>query len=59
MAQRKISADETIDVSRYHHTRSTDPPGSEVMLGHPNNGSRIKIVVARGSDPPFVFTIVD
>ena len=58
MAERKISADEIVDVLRNHHTRYTDPRGSEVMIGHPN-GRRVKIVVAQGSCPPFIITVAD
>ena len=58
MAQRRISAEEVIDVLRNHHTRYTDPRGSEVMIGHPN-GRRVKIVVAKGSNPLFIITVAD
>lgn len=58
MTQRNISAAEIVDVLTNYHTRYTDPRGSEVLIGHPN-GRRVKIVVAQGSNPPFIITVAD
>src|SRR5438045_128580 len=58
MQQRKIAADEIVDVLHHAHTRYTDPRGSEDLIGHPN-GRRIKVVIAQGSTPPFIIAVAD
>jgi hypothetical protein len=58
MVQRRISALEIADVLVNHHTRYQDKKGNDILIGHPN-GRRVKVVVAKGSSPPFIITVAD
>ena len=55
MRQRSVSEYEVEFVLRHHHTEYPDRDGNRVLLGDPG-GRRIKVVVAKGSDPPYVIT---
>lgn len=55
MQQRSISEQEIEFVSGHHRTEYADRDGNRVLLGDPN-GRRIKVVVAKDSDPPFIIT---
>ena len=58
MTQRRISAVEIADVLANFHTQYEDKKGNDILIGHPN-GRRIKVVVAKGSSPPFIITVAD
>lgn len=58
MSERNISFLDVEAVIEDAHTRYADDKGNPILIGHPN-GHRIKVVVALGSDPPFVITVGD
>ena len=58
MRERRISEAEVEDVLTNHHTRYPDREGNAVLIGHPG-GRRIKVVVRKDSDPPFIITTAD
>ena len=58
MAQRQITEGEIEDVLANYHTRYTDRDGNPILIGHPG-GRRIKVVVRKDSDPPFIITAGD
>jgi hypothetical protein len=58
MALRRITANEIEDVLENFHTRYQDKKGNDILIGHPG-GRRIKVVVAKGSVPPFIITVAD
>jgi len=58
MALRRISEAEAEEVLSRYHTRYTDRRGNAIYVGHPA-GRRVKVVVARGSDPPLIITAGD
>lgn len=58
MALRGISEAEVEDALRSYHTHYTDRKGNDIFVGHPG-GRRVKVVVARGSDPPLIITTAD
>ena len=58
MALRSISEAEVEDVIRQHHTHYADRKGNDIYVGHPG-GRRVKVVVAKDSDPPLVITAAD
>jgi hypothetical protein len=58
MSERQISAGEIADVLENYHTRYEDKKGNDVLIGHPS-GRRVKVIVARGSLPPFIITVAD
>ena len=58
MRERRISEAEVENVLANHHTRYPDREGNAVLIGHPS-GRRIKVVVRKDSDPPFVITTAD
>jgi Domain of unknown function (DUF4258) len=53
MVLRRITAQEIGSVLDNYHTRYQDKKGNDILIGHPG-GRRIKVVVARGSSPPFI-----
>lgn len=58
MAQRSISEREVEQAIKQAHTSYTDRAGNPILIAHVD-GRRIKVVVARGSDPPHVITVAD
>ena len=58
MASRNISEAEVESVIDDHHTHYHDRDGNDIYVGHPA-GRRIKVVVAKNSDPPRVITAAD
>ncbi len=58
MALRRMSEAEVEDVIRQHHTHYADRNGNDIYVGHPS-GRRVKVVVAKNSDPPLVITAAD
>lgn len=58
MAERGISEQEIEAVLNSYHTHYHDRSGNDVFVGHPS-GRRIKVVVAKGSDPPLIITTGD
>ena len=55
MAERGISRREVEHVIRHPDTSYTDRDGYDILVGE-YGGRRIKVVVKRGSDPPYVIT---
>lgn len=55
---RRISDSEVEAVVEDFHTSYKDKDGNDVRIGHPG-GRRIKVVVARGSEPPRIITVAD
>ena len=55
MAYRQISEYEVETTLSEYHTRYTDPNGNPILIGEVD-GRRIKVVVARGSNPPRIIT---
>ena len=58
MALRRISETEVEEVIRQHHTRYADRKDNDIYVGHPGS-RRVKVVVAKDSDPPLVITAAD
>lgn len=58
MALRGISEAEVREVIENYHTRYIDRKGNDIYVGHPA-GRRIKVVVAKGTDPPLIITAAD
>ena len=58
MALRRISETEVEEVIRRHHTHYADRNGNDIYVGHPG-GRRVKVVVAKNTDPPLVITAAD
>ena len=58
MAFRRISETEVEEVIRQHHTHYADRKGNNIYVGHPG-GRRVKVVVAKDTDPPLVITAAD
>ena len=58
MASRRISEGEVADVLQRFHTHYYDRNGNDIYVGHPG-GRRVKVVVARGSEPPLIITAAD
>lgn len=58
MALRGISEAEVEAVLADFHTEYPDREGNRIVIGRPG-GRRVKVVVARGSDPPRVITAAD
>jgi hypothetical protein len=58
MAQRRITEFEVEAVLADYHTHYHDVEGNDIMIGLPN-GRRIKVVTARGTNPPHVITVAD
>ena len=55
---RRISETEVEEVIRHYHTRYADRKGNGIYVGHPG-GRRVKVVVAKDSDPPLVIAAAD
>ncbi len=58
MALRHISETEVGHVLSHYHTHYLDRKGNDIYIGHPG-GRRVKVVVAKDSDPPLVITAAD
>lgn len=58
MDLRRISETEVEQVIRHYHTHYADRKGNDIYIGHPS-GRRVKVVVAKDSDPPLVITAAD
>ena len=58
MALRRISEGEIEDVLQGFHTHYYDRNGNDIYVGHPG-GRRVKVVVARGGEPPLIITAAD
>ena len=58
MADRNVSQREVEIVLVHHHTRRRDAKGNDVLIGRVQ-GRRIKVVVAKGSNPPHIITVAD
>jgi hypothetical protein len=58
MRQRVIAEVEVEDVLENYHTSYPDKDGNSILIGHPH-GRRIKVVVAKDSNPPFIITVAD
>ncbi|MBI2912363.1 MAG: DUF4258 domain-containing protein [Chloroflexi bacterium] len=58
MTLRHISGEEVEEVLQRYHTRYADRKGNDIYVGHPG-GRRVKVVVAKGSDPPLIITAAD
>ncbi len=58
MALRRISDAEVEEVLRRYHTCYKDRKGNDIFVGHPG-GRRVKVVIAKGSEPPLVITAAD
>jgi hypothetical protein len=55
MAERHITDEEVEAVLADYHTRYADRKGNPILIGHPN-GRRIKVVVGKDTNPPFIIT---
>ncbi len=58
MRLRQISKDEVEAVLADYHTSYSDKKGNLIFIGRVDE-RRIKVVVAKGSIPPFVITAAD
>jgi hypothetical protein len=58
MIQRSVSESEVESVIQGCDIEYTDHDGNTILVGHPA-GRYIKVVIARGTDPPFVITVGD
>jgi len=58
MRLRRISEHEVEAVLAGYHTSYRDKKGNRIFIGH-MEGRRIKVVVAKDSDPPFIITAAD
>ena len=58
MKERQISEAEVEAVLADRHTDYPDREGNGIVIGHPD-GRRVKVVVAKDSDPPRVITAGD
>jgi hypothetical protein len=58
MAIRKISDSEVLAALQSYHTHYTDRSGNDIYVGRPG-GRRVKVVVAKGSEPPLIITAAD
>ena len=58
MRQRSISEAEVEAVLAAFQTHYQDKRGNDIYLGSPG-GRRIKVVVAKGSNPPKIITAAD
>ncbi|MGC2192643.1 MAG: DUF4258 domain-containing protein, partial [Candidatus Dormiibacterota bacterium] len=58
MARRGISRKEVEAVLADYHTEYPDRQGNRIVIGHPA-GRRVKVVVAKESDPPRIITAAD
>ena len=56
MQQRGISEQDVEHVIDNHDTSYTDRDGNPILIGA-HQGRRIKVVIRKGSDPPFVITV--
>jgi hypothetical protein len=58
MSLRRISEAEVEATLSAFHTHYRDRKENDIYVGHPG-GRRIKVVVAKGSNPPLVITAAD
>lgn len=58
MAERRITELEVEATLTCHHTEYSDRSGNHIYIAHPG-GRRIKIVLAKDSDPPKIITVAD
>lgn len=58
MAERGIAEREVEAVLAEYHTHYPDKYGNDILIGHPG-GRRIKVVVAKDSNPPRIITAAD
>lgn len=58
MTQRGITETEVEAVLRDYHTDYPDRVGNRILIGRPA-GRRIKVVVGKLSNPPFIITVAD
>ena len=58
MVQRSISDSEVEEVLSSYDIEYPDREGNRVLIGRPE-GRRIKVVVRKDSNPPFVITVAD
>ena len=58
MALRRISEAEVEEVLRRYHTHYKDRQDNDIYVGHPG-GRRVKVVVAKHSEPPLIITAAD
>jgi len=58
MLERRISTAEVEDVLAHHQIDRPDPKGNRIVIGHPG-GRRVKVVVAKDSDPLKIITAAD
>jgi len=58
MRERRVTELEVEQVLENWHTRYTDRRGNPILIGHPW-GRRVKVVVRKDSDPPYVITVAD
>lgn len=58
MPLRNISEAEVEQVLGSYHTHYNDRVGNDIYVGRPG-GRRVKVVVAKGSEPPLIITAAD
>jgi len=58
MVARKITEAEVESTLTAYHTLYQDRKGNDIYIGHPD-GRRIKVVIAKGSNPRLVITTGD
>ena len=58
MVARTITEAEVEDTLDAYHTLYEDRKGNDIYIGHPG-GRRIKVVIAKGSNPRLVITAAD
>jgi hypothetical protein len=58
MRQRRISEEEVEAVLADYHTEYPDRQGNRIVIGRPGD-RRVKVVVAKDSDPPRIITVGD
>lgn len=58
MALRRISEAEVEEVLQHYHTHYEDRQGNDIYIGHPGD-RRVKVVVAKHSDPSLIITAAD
>jgi len=58
MRLRSISETEVEEVLGSYHTHYNDRMGNDIYVGRPG-GRRVKVVIAKGSEPPLIITAAD
>ena len=58
MSQRRVTEQQVEAVLKDHHIKYHDAEGNDILIGD-IDGFGVKVVVKKGSNPPFIITVAD